>query len=341
MASEAPPFWWERPDWRAYALSPVAFLYARVASWRMRNAPMTPTGLPVLCVGNPTVGGSGKTPLAIAFAREARALGYHPGFLTRGYGGTLHGSHLVDLAHDSAKATGDEPILLARHAPTAVTPDRAAGARLLAAEGCDFLIMDDGFQTARIRYDYAVLVVDARRGVGNGFVIPAGPLRAPLVEHVRRMDALVRMGEGAAADEVVRAAARAARPVYDAKTRPRPDSGVEGGRFLAFAGIGDPEKFYETVQSAGGELVLRRSFGDHHLYTDDDLSTLLADAEAAGLDLVTTEKDAVRIRRTSETGARLLDRLKVVEIDAIFDAPGIASRIIRDTIAAFEARNGR
>jgi len=340
MASEAPPFWWGRPDWRAYLLSPLSFVYGRVAGWRMRNAPMTPTGLPVLCIGNPTVGGAGKTPIAIALARQAEALGRRPGFLTRGYGGSLHGPHLVDLEHDSAKATGDEPLLLARHAPTAVTPDRAAGARLLAAQGCDFLIMDDGFQTARIRYDYAVLVIDARRGVGNGFIIPAGPLRAPLVEHMRRTDAVIRMGRGEAADAVVRTAARAARAVYDAATRPRPGSGVEGGRFLAFAGIGDPGKFYATVNAAGGEVVARRSFGDHHLYTDGDLSALLDEADAAGLDLVTTEKDAVRIRRTSETGALLLDRLKVIEIDAVFEEPDVAARIIRDTVSAFEAREG-
>lgn len=338
MASEAPPFWWGKPDWRAYALSPASWLYGRIAAWRMHNAPMTPTGLPVLCIGNPTVGGAGKTPLAIALAREAEALGYRPGFLTRGYGGTLHGPHLVDLEHDSAKATGDEPLLLARHAPTAVTPDRVAGARLLAAQGCDFFIMDDGFQTARIRYDYSVLVVDAKRGIGNGFVIPAGPLRAPMVEHTRRMDALIRMGRGDGADDVVRAASRAARAVYDAKTLPRPGSGVDGGRFLAFAGIGDPEKFYATVTSAGGEVVARRSFGDHHLYTDEDLSALLAEADAANLQLVTTEKDAVRIRRTSETGAQLLDRLKVIEIDAVFEEPDVAARIIKDAVAAFEAK---
>lgn len=341
MASEAPPFWWDKPDWRARALSPLSFIYGQVAAWRMRNAPLIPAGLPVLCIGNPTVGGAGKTPLAIALAREAEALGYRPGFLTRGYGGTLRGPHLVDLEHDSAKATGDEPLLLARHALTAVTPDRAAGARLLAAQGCDFLIMDDGFQTARVRYDYAVLVIDARRGIGNGYIIPAGPLRAPMVEHMQRMDALIRMGQGDAADGVVRAAARAARAVYDATTRPRPGSGVEGRRFLAFAGIGDPEKFYTTVAAAGGEVVQRRSFGDHHLYTDEDLSTLLAQADSGGLDLVTTEKDAVRIRRTSETGARLLDRLKVIEIDAVFEEPDVAARIIRDTVAAFEANAGK
>jgi len=336
MASEAPPFWWHKPDFRAYALWPISWIYGKVAAHRMRTAPMVKTGLPVLCIGNPTVGGAGKTPVAIALAREAASLGYRPGFLSRGYGGTLGRPHLVDIEHDSARATGDEPLLLARHALTVVTPDRAAGARILAAQGCDFLIMDDGFQSARIHFDYALLVVDAVRGVGNGHIIPGGPLRAPLVDHLRRASALVRMGDGAGADEIVRAAARAGRPVFDARTFPKPGSKVEGGRFLAFAGIGDPAKFFATVSAAGGEVVQRKTFGDHHVYTDEDLSSLLTAADAAGLDLVTTEKDAVRVRRTSDLGAKLLERLKVVEIDVAFDLPDVPERIIRDTIAAFE-----
>ena len=178
MASEAPPFWWAPPDWRARALRPVSALYGLIAGQRMRRARRERIAAPVLCVGNLTVGGTGKTPLAIAMAQAAAGKGLKPGFLSRGYGGSISAPHLVDPDHDSARVVGDEPILLAAHAPVAVTPNRAAGARLLIEKGCNFLIMDDGFQSARIHIDYALLVVDAWRGLGNGHVIPGGPLRA-------------------------------------------------------------------------------------------------------------------------------------------------------------------
>jgi tetraacyldisaccharide 4'-kinase len=335
MASEAPPFWWDGPDWRARLLWPVSSLYGLVAARRMEGARRERVGVPVLCVGNPTVGGAGKTPLAIALARQAEEMGLTPGFLTRGHGGSLGKPHLVDPHHDSAKSTGDEPLLLARHALTAVTPNRAAGARLLIGEGCDFLIMDDGFQSARIHFDYGLLVVDARRGLGNGHIIPGGPVRAPLVNQLRHADAVIRMGKGDGADRVVRLAARAGRPVYEAVARPRPGSGVEGKDFLAFAGIGDPGKFFDTVAQAGGRVVATRSFPDHHFYSDDNLADLLAQADAAGVGLVTTAKDAVRIRQSSDIGAALLARLSVVEIDAEFELPDVPARIIADTLSAF------
>lgn len=336
MASEAPPFWWERSDWRAALLYPLSAIYGRVAVRRLERAPRVRTGVPVLCVGNPTVGGAGKTPVAIAMARQAASMGLTPGFLSRGHGGGLSSRpHLVDPAHDSAKSTGDEPLLLARHAPTAVTPDREAGARMLIGEGCDFLIMDDGFQSARIHHDYALLVVDARRGVGNGHIIPGGPMRAPLVAQLRRADAVVKMGEGDGADNVVRMASRAGRPVFEAAVRPKPGSGVEGRRFLAFAGIGDPEKFFATVAEAGGWVTIGRPFPDHHHYSDDDLADLLAQSDAASVGLVTTAKDAVRIRRGSATAEAVLARLHVIEIETVFALQSVPEQIIRATLEAF------
>jgi tetraacyldisaccharide 4'-kinase len=336
MASEAPPFWWDRPDWRSALLWPVSAAYGAVAARRLHHAKREPTGVPVLCVGNPTVGGAGKTPVAIALAGAARREGYAPGFVSRGHGGSLGRPHLVDPGHDSAKATGDEPLLLARVAPTAVSPNRAGAAKLLIEEGCDFLIMDDGFQSARIRYDYALLVIDAARGLGNGRIIPGGPVRAPLIDQLRHADAVLRMGRGDAADAFVRAASRAARPVYDAVTRPRAGSGVEGRNLLAFAGIGDPSKFFRTVEEAGGRIAARRTFPDHHYYTEENLADLLQQADREGLDLTTTAKDAVRIRPSSSLGAQLLARLNVVEIDVVFDLPDTAATIVRDTALAFQ-----
>ena len=235
--------------------------------------------MPVLCVGNFTVGGTGKTPVAIALARQARRMQLSPGFLSRGFGGKFPAPHVVDAHHDSARHVGDEPLLLAEHAPVAVTPDRAAGAKLLASRGCDFLIMDDGFQSARIHMDYALLVVDGRRGVGNGHVIPGGPMRAPLVHQTAlRAGACSRSATAKRADDIVRKASRAGRPVFEAHTEIRDPGRFAGRRFLAFAGIGDPGKFFDTVALAGGTVEMTRSFPDHHFFTSDDLDDLAATA---------------------------------------------------------------
>ncbi|BCH34538.1 tetraacyldisaccharide 4'-kinase [Mesorhizobium sp. L-8-10] len=341
MASEAPPFWWERPDWRAFALYPLSAVYGAVARRRMTTARREPVDLPVLCVGNFTVGGTGKTPVAIALARQAAQMGLKPGFLSRGHGGSFSQPHVVDPGHDGARHVGDEPLLLAEHGPVAVTPNRAAGARLLMARSCDFLIMDDGFQSARIHIDYALLVVDSRRGLGNGHVIPGGPMRAPLLDQLRLADALLKMGEGAAADIVVRMASRANKPVFEASTRPRDPVRLAGRRFLAFAGIGHPEKFFDTVRGSGGEVVISRPLPDHHLFTSDDVEDLTSLAAANGLELITTAKDAVRLRNGTTAEQAFLRRLTVLEIDAVFELPHAPERIVEDTLAAWRKRTRR
>ena len=338
MASDAPPFWWEKPDWRAYALFPISSLYGAVARRRMNTAKREKIDLPVLCIGNLTVGGAGKTPVAIALAQTAARLDLKPGFLSRGYGGSFAGPHLVDPRHDSARHVGDEPLLLAEHAPVAVTPNRAVGAKLLVEQGCDFLIMDDGFQSARLHFDFALLVVDARRGIGNGHIIPGGPVRAPLIDQLRRADAVLKMGDGNAADLVIRRAARAGKPIFEAAARSRRSDQMAGKRFLAFAGIGNPEKFYDTVERAGGIVAMTRSFGDHHFYADDELADLVRTADSAELELATTAKDAARLRNGSAAAQALLDRLHVVDIDAIFEPSHIPERIIQETISNWRER---
>ena len=339
MASEAPPFWWGKPDWRAYALSPLSLAYGAVARRQMRRAKRRKVDAPVLCIGNFTVGGSGKTPVAIALAARARAMGLKPGILSRGHGGSFSAEpHLVDARHDAAKHVGDEPLLLAEHAPVAVSPDRAAGAALLMErQGCDFLIMDDGFQSARLHMDFALLVVDARFGLGNGHVIPGGPLRARLRDQLLYTDALLKMGEGTAADALVRRAARAGKPIFDARVRPRDAEMFAGRQFLAFAGIGHPEKFFDSVTQAGGTVAVRRPFPDHHLYAQDELADLLALARKSGLDLVTTAKDAARLRH-GPLPSGFQESLKVLGIETVFDPPHVPERIIEETLAAWRRR---
>ncbi|PWK75497.1 lipid-A-disaccharide kinase [Aminobacter sp. AP02] len=303
----------------------------------MKAARREKVNAPVLCVGNFTVGGTGKTPVAIALAKQAKRMHLVPGILSRGHGGNFAEPHVVDTHHDSAKHVGDEPLLLAEHALVAVSANRAAGARLLIERGCNFLIMDDGFQSARIHIDYALVVVDARFGLGNGHVIPGGPLRARLIDQLRFADAILKMGEGDKADAVVRQAARAGKPIFAATARPRNTKAYAGRRFLAFAGIGHPEKFFATLNKAGGTVVLERAFADHHFYLPDDLDDLVAAAQAGELELVTTSKDAARLRHGAAS-PEFLERLNVMEIDAVFDIEHTAERIVGETLEAWRRR---
>ena len=300
----------------------------------MRRAPRFQVDAPVICVGNFTVGGEGKTPVAIALAREALAQGHRPGFLSRGHGGSHSKPHTVDATNDSARVVGDEPLLLARYALTIVATDRAEGARHLISEGCDLIIMDDGFQSARLHMDFALIVVDAKRGLGNGHVIPGGPLRAPVAKQMHYLDAVVTMGRGNGADHVIRRAARAGRPVFTAAVHPVDGAEFTAKRVMAFAGIGNPEKFYDTLRVLGADVVAIRSFPDHHPFSEEELSELVEEAEVDHLLLVTTEKDLVRIANGMPAADRFKSKIRALAVEAVFDEPQTPARIIRQAVAA-------
>lgn len=352
MASEAPPFWWEKPGWTARALAPFAWVYGRIAGRRMDRARRWAAPVPVLCVGNFTVGGAGKTPTAIAIAGAARARGLKPGFLSRGYGGSLDVTTLVDPHHHRALEVGDEPLLLARAAPTVISRKRVEGAQRLVAEGVDLIIMDDGFQSARLVFDYALLVIDSRRGIGNGRLVPAGPVRAPLGHQLRHASALLKIGRETAADPVIRTAARAGRAVFVADIVHEDDGSLQGRRVLAFAGIADPEKFYRTVRETGAEIVTTRNFPDHHHLEADEIAALLDDADAAGLLLVTTAKDRVRLDATHGAGhgaghgvghpadrtGELAREVRVIDVEIVFDDPSAPDKMIDAALSAARHR---
>jgi tetraacyldisaccharide 4'-kinase len=191
----APSFWWQEPGTAAALLAPVASIYGAVAAARLRQTGER-AGVPVLCVGNPTVGGSGKTPTALALARLLIDAGERPFLLSRGYGGRLAGPVRVDPQHHRADDVGDEPRLLARGAPTVIARDRVAGARVARSAGAGVIVLDDGFQNPSLAKDLSILVIDGRRGIGNGRVFPAGPLRAPLAAQFDRAQAVLIIGEG-------------------------------------------------------------------------------------------------------------------------------------------------
>lgn len=336
--NEAPPFWFQEPGWNARLFAPAAWLYGAVARWRMDHAKPAAVAAPVLCIGNVTVGGTGKTPTALAMAKAALALGYTPGFVTRGYGGSHIRPHLVDLDQDTARSVGDEPMLLARAAPTVVSAQRAKSAQLLIDKGVDFIIMDDGFQSRTLHIDYALITVDARRGIGNGYVMPSGPLRAPLLDQMRFADAVLRIGNGSRGDRVVRAAARAAKPVMSAQLKPANVRAISGKKVLAYTGIGDPQKFYDTLSTFGCWLSATQSFGDHHMYSEADAKNLIRRADEERLELVTTEKDFVRLSHQSGPLAALKERTHVLPVTLEFEVKTDPEAIIRKTLDAYQKR---
>ncbi|MUO79111.1 tetraacyldisaccharide 4'-kinase [Agrobacterium vitis] len=334
MKLHAPSFWWRKTGLPALALWPLSFLYGRIAARRMRGSSAYGPAVPVICIGNVTLGGAGKTPTALALAKAAIAMGLKPGFLSRGYGGSARRPTVVDPGHYTANDVGDEPLLLASVAPTVVASRRRDGARELERQGIDLIIMDDGFQSAQIRIDCAVVVTDSYKGDGNGFVFPAGPLRAPLAIQFQKLDMLLVVGKGDAAIPLVRRAARMGKPVLTAQLHPLPGPNLRGQRVLAYAGIADPEKFYRTLREMGADIVVARGFGDHQALSASVIAELIEEAEANALLLVTTAKDQARLRGSSRGGAgkdraeELLAKSTVIEIEMIFDDPAVPARMI-------------
>jgi tetraacyldisaccharide 4'-kinase len=327
-----PAFWWQPPGLAAAMLSPVAAAYGAVAAARLHQ-PGAHCGVPVICIGNLTLGGAGKTPTALAVGDLLKVAGAQPYFLSRGYGGRLPGPVLVDIRRHDASQVGDEPLLLAQTAPTIVAHDRVAGATAARAAGATVVVMDDGFQNPSLSKDLAIVVVDGRRSVGNGRVFPAGPLRAPLAAQLPHAQALVVIGDGEGAVGLT-AAARARRlPIFTARLEPNHDdlAALTGSPVLAFAGIGDPEKFFGTLRTAGIDVRATRVCPDHYLYTDEDAAILLAQAKADGLTLVTTAKDMARLTGRPET-TLLANAARTLRVTLRFDDPAGFADLVRGVL---------
>jgi tetraacyldisaccharide 4'-kinase len=320
-------------------MAPLAGAYGAFARRRMNRPATYRPSVPVVCVGSFTVGGDGKTPTAIAVGRLAREQGAKPGYLTRGYRGTVTGPHLVALDGDDPGVTGDEPRLLALAAPTVISADRPGGARLLEKHGIDCIIMDDGFQNPGLGKDLAMVVVDAAAGFGNGMVTPAGPLRAPLASQWSFADVIVLVGDGAAREQVIRVAVDAGKPLLRAKLVPDEAEKWAGVTAHAFAGIGKPEKFFAALEEAGARQVGQTAFADHHVFTEGDARALLRHADAGDVRLVTTAKDHARLARAGGALAELRDRTAVFGVSLQFDDPPAARRLVQAMID--EVRNGR
>lgn len=324
-----PAFWWTGRSAAATLLAPAAACYGAIAARRMAR-PGCKAAAPVICVGNFTVGGAGKTPTAMALARILLGWEHRPFFLSRGYGGRLAGPVRVDQGASTAADVGDEPLLLASVAPAIVARDRPAGVAAAVAAGADTIIMDDGLQNPSVQKDLALAVVDGRRGIGNGRVFPAGPLRAPLAAQLDRIDAMLVVGPaGPAADPAIAAARRRGLPVFHGDLRPAPAAvaALAGKPVLAFAGIADPGKFFATLEAHGIPAAIRWPFPDHHPYTAEETAELVACAARNRLTLVTTEKDMARLRGTP-SAAEIAARATLLPVALEFsDVAGVVEML--------------
>jgi tetraacyldisaccharide 4'-kinase len=303
----APDFWWRtQPSWQSWLLAPLGALYAATTARRTAR-PGWHAPVPVICCGNPTVGGSGKTTVALDIGARLRARGRKPAFLLRGYGGTQR--RPVRVAGQGAADIGDEALLLAECAPSYVGADRAATARLAIADGADVLVLDDGLQNPTLSKDFTFLVVDGAAGFGNARPIPAGPLRETLPAAIARCQAAVLIG----ADATGVAERLGELPVLAARLQS--DKDLSGRKLYAFAGIGRPAKFGETLAAAGANVVRVHGFPDHHPYSAADVRRVLAAADGLGATPVTTPKDATRLP------AEFRDRVEIIGVRLVWANP--------------------
>ncbi|MEH2622477.1 tetraacyldisaccharide 4'-kinase [Bradyrhizobium sp. AZCC 1719] len=325
-----PGFWHGPSSLNSHLLKPLGALYGAIAAQRLRRKGLN-AGIPVLCVGNYHVGGAGKTPTVLALAKLMRDLGETPVVLSRGYGGELRGPVRVDPERHAAADVGDEPLMLAGHLPVVVSRKRAEGVPLARSQGATVILMDDGFQNPSIIKDACLIVIDSERGLGNGKVFPAGPLRAPLRPQLARTDALIIVGNGTAAEPVAAEIAAQGKPVLRAHLKPddAPVAALRGKRVLAFAGIGDPVRFFNTLRLSGIDVVRQQAFADHHPYSQSEIEGLITEARRDGLTLVTTEKDLARLRDPAQ-------HIVPFGVTLEFDDPARLRKFVADRL--FKAR---
>ena len=312
---KAPHFWSAGLDPKSREAAPLTRLLltplSALYTWGIRRklARAKPEAIParIVCVGNLTVGGVGKTPVVEAIRLAGLDAGLRAASLSRGYGGRLKGPLKVDPAVHTAADVGDEPLMLAATGEAWIGRDRAGTARAMAADGVQLIVMDDGHQNPSLAKDLSLVVIDAATAFGNGFVLPKGPLREPVADGLARAHGVILVGEG----KEITALQKSRLPVLRAALTP--SAMVPEGPLVAFAGIGRPVKFFDALKAAGADLREGVPFDDHHPFTAGDLKFLHDLAASHGARLITTTKDHVRLP-ADERG-----RILVFPVEARFE----------------------
>ncbi len=284
------PRFWKDKNLISTLLLPLGWVYSGLTAARLKFKKSGKVNIPVICLGNITAGGSGKTPTAITLTKRLQKKGYHPYFVSRGYGGKLSGIILTKDSTYSAAEVGDEPLILSSIAPVSINPDRYQAALKAQEHGADMIIMDDGFQNPSLKKDISILIIDGGFGFGNQHPIPAGPLRENLQSGLKRANAALIIGE----DKTNCAQEMKNLPLFHGKIK-EIEPQTKPTQVIAFAGIGRPEKFYQSLENCGMNIISRHDFPDHHFYTEKELQSLLNEAQEKKAELYTTAKDIVKI----------------------------------------------
>lgn len=343
MAAREPSWWYRETSWQQHLLAPAAAAYRHIVEGRYRRAAPYRSPLPVVCVGNFTVGGTGKTPTSLLIADLVEEAGGAPWFLSRGYGGRLDGQEQVDPDRHTAAEVGDEPLLLAARAPTVTSRNRALGAEFIArrAPANAVIVMDDGLQNPSLHKDLSIALVDGRRGIGNGRVIPAGPLRAGLGFQLQLADVVLFTGADTAHAEQQLAAfpdSRRVPSLLGAAQAAGDTRWLKGARVAAFAGIANPDRFFALLEDLGAEVVQRTAFADHATLSEAEAQALLDAAAVHGATPITTEKDFVRLAGLDGARARIRAEVRTLPIRFQLKDDGRARML--DLIAKMIAGHG-
>jgi tetraacyldisaccharide 4'-kinase len=316
-----PKFWQQKKSFLGSCLQPLAMLYQSMTHARIHKVPVYTAKLPVICIGNATLGGSGKTPVVQALADLLKENGKQPAILLRGYGGNETGPLAVDPAiHDVARV-GDEALLHAEHATTVVAADRVAGAHLIEKDAwTTHIVMDDGLQNPSLKKDLSFLVTNGENPFGNERVFPAGPLREPVDDAIRRVQAVIVIG-----DDRQHLATRFGflLPIFYAALEPSPAGEFKGKSVLAFAGIGRPQNFFDSLVKTGVQIGVQHTFPDHYAYRPRDVEKLLRHAEKNNLLPITTRKDWIRLPKTYQ------DRIRVLDVALVWREPHAIAEFLK------------
>ncbi len=302
------PKYWQSNSFTSKILSPLGFLYGFMTQLRLKLKSPHKVSIPVVCIGNITAGGTGKTPVSISIAKLLATEMYHPFFVSRGYGGKLQ-DVIVNNKKHTAKDVGDEPLLLSKQAPVVVNANRYAAAQKAVEQGADIIIMDDGFQNPSLHKDLSFLVFDGNYGIGNGKIIPSGPLRETLENGIKRADAIIILGK-----DKHDLAKRCGLPAFFGHTE-AVQTTINNQDVVAFAGIGHPQKFYHTLKQQGFNVVKTIDFPDHHFYTREELENIINEAKKLNAQIYTTSKDFVKIPPLYSQD------INVLEVAVVWDNP--------------------